>query len=142
MWAFVGCVLALFAFYNISNHCTQRYVSQQGAHPEKYIQEMYTLYNVQGEIYETQYELCVYKQFEICSKCILQYVYSTYRMQQILCLFPCSVWYVDSQVKAQYELCGRVGSVSSCKALTGADIPRFNSHSPIYIMYRLRTATC
>ena len=88
MWAFVGCVLALFAFYNISNHCTQRFVSQQGAHPEKYIQEMYTLYNVQDEIYETQYELCVYKQFAHYSKGILQYVYSTYRMQQIVCLYP------------------------------------------------------
>ena len=126
MWAFVGCVLALFAFYNISNHCTQR-----GMFPSKVRILKNISKKIEDKIYETQYELCVYKQFAHYSKGILQYVYSTYRMQQIVCLFPCSVWYVDSHVKAQYELCGRVGSVSSCKALTGADIPRFNSHSPL-----------
>ena len=52
----------------------------------------------------------------------------------------CSVWYVDSHVKAQYELCGRGGSVSSCKALTGADIPRFNSHSPISYLHNVEIA--
>ena len=84
-----SCIVCILQY--IQSLHTERYVSQQSTHPEKYIQEMYTLYNVQDEIYETQYELCVYKQFAHYSKGILQYVYSTYRMQQIVCLFPCSV---------------------------------------------------